>query len=72
VFLYVGDGDSGRVQIYPMDRALRDVGAKVQYAIYPGGHSWGLWSPRTDQMLVMASHDFAARCPAPAPPVTPS
>ncbi|HET6866651.1 MAG TPA: alpha/beta hydrolase-fold protein, partial [Solirubrobacteraceae bacterium] len=70
VFLYVGDGDSDRFQIYPMDRALRDVGAKVQYAIYPGGHSWGLWSPRTDQMLIMASHDFAARCPAPA--VTPA
>ncbi|HSC04288.1 MAG TPA: alpha/beta hydrolase-fold protein [Solirubrobacteraceae bacterium] len=69
VFLYVGDGDSDRRQIYPMDRALRHVGAKVQYAIYPGGHSWGLWSPRTDQMLIMASHDFAGRCPAPVLPV---
>jgi enterochelin esterase-like enzyme len=64
-FLYVGDGDSDRHQIFPMAAALKDVGADVQYAIYPGGHSWGLWSPRIDQMLMMASHDFAARCKSP-------
>lgn len=61
VFLYVGVDDSDRDQIYPMYDALGDVGADVQYAIYPGGHSWALWSGRIDQMLIMASHDFGTR-----------
>jgi enterochelin esterase-like enzyme len=68
IFLYVGAADPYRDQIYPMAAALRDVGADVQYAIYPGGHSWNLWSPRIDQMLIMASRDFARPSPRCAPP----
>jgi enterochelin esterase-like enzyme len=67
VFLYVGDDDSDRDEIYPMYDALRDVGADVHDAIYPGGHSWTVWSGRIDQMLMMASHDFAARTTRHAP-----
>ncbi|MBV9002274.1 MAG: hypothetical protein JO304_24680, partial [Solirubrobacterales bacterium] len=67
-FLYVGTGDSDRGQMGRMAAALRAVGARVQYAIYPGGHNWGLWTPRMDQMLVIASHDFGnrtTRCASP-------
>jgi enterochelin esterase-like enzyme len=71
-FLYVGDDDSDRDQIFSMAAALKDVGADVQYAVYPGGHSWGLWSPRIDQMLTMASYDFAARCSSPRPSSSPT
>jgi enterochelin esterase-like enzyme len=59
VFIYVGRSDSDHDQVEPMAAALRAVGADVQYAIYSGGHSWKLWSPRVDQMLLMASRDFA-------------
>jgi enterochelin esterase-like enzyme len=62
VFLYIGVDDPDRSQIAPMAAALKAERADVQYAIYPGGHSWDLWSPRIDQMLNMASHDFTTRC----------
>ena len=65
-FLYIGRDDSDHGQTPPMTAALRAAGADAHYAIYPGGHSWNLWSPHVDQMLIMASHYFA-----PAPPSSP-
>jgi enterochelin esterase-like enzyme len=63
VLLYIGAADPDRYQTPTMAAALRAEGADARYAIYAGGHSWNLWSPHTDQMLIMASHDFARRCP---------
>ena len=57
-FLYVGSHDPDRSQIEPMAAALADEGAQVDWAIYPGGHSWRLWSAHADQMLLMAAYDF--------------
>ncbi len=65
VFLYVGSHDPDRAQIKPMAAALAAAGVDVHYAIYPGGHSWVLWSSRIDQMLIMASRGFAG---PPTPP----
>jgi enterochelin esterase-like enzyme len=58
-FLFVGKNDSDRNQTAPMARALKDRGASVGYAIYSGGHSWGLWTKHIDQMLILAGHDMA-------------
>lgn len=57
-FLYVGRDDSDAPQLAPMVRAMRAVGVHVGWAIYPGGHSWNVWSGHLDQMLIMAGHDF--------------
>jgi enterochelin esterase-like enzyme len=57
-FIYSGTHDGDRRQTPPMAAALRAEGADAQYAIYPGGHSWDLWSPRVDQMLILAGYDF--------------
>jgi len=58
-FIYVGTDDGDRGQTRPMAAALSAEGAQVQYAIFPGGHSWDLWSPRATQMLILAGYDFA-------------
>lgn len=58
-FIYSGTHDGDRGQTPPMAEALRAEGADAQFAIYPGGHSWDLWSPRLDQMLILAGYDFA-------------
>ncbi|HET8979197.1 MAG TPA: alpha/beta hydrolase-fold protein [Solirubrobacteraceae bacterium] len=60
IFIYTGTHDSDRFQTPPMAAALRAVGAHVGSAIYRGGHSWNLWSPRVDQMLIMASRFFSS------------
>jgi enterochelin esterase-like enzyme len=57
-FIYSGTHDGDRRQTPTMAAALRVEGADAQYAIYPGGHSWDLWSPRLDQMLILAGYDF--------------
>jgi enterochelin esterase-like enzyme len=57
-FIYTGTDDSDRAQTPPMAEALRAEGADTHYAIYPGGHSWDLWSPHADQMLILAGYDF--------------
>jgi enterochelin esterase-like enzyme len=57
-FIYSGTHDGDRGQTPPMAAALRAEGADAQYAIYSGGHSWDLWSPREDQMLILAGYDF--------------
>jgi enterochelin esterase-like enzyme len=71
-FIYTGTDDGDRAQTPTMAEALRAEGADAQYAAYPGGHSWDLWSPRATQMLILAGYDFehplatphAARHPA--------
>jgi enterochelin esterase-like enzyme len=57
-FIYIGTDDGDRAQTPPMAAALSAEGADAQYAIYPGGHSWDLWSPHADQMLILAGYDF--------------
>ncbi len=57
-FIYSGTHDGDRRQTPAMAAALRAKGADAHYAIYPGGHSWDLWSPRLDQMLILAGYDF--------------
>jgi len=65
-FFYVGRDESDSWQTPPMVAALRATGSDVDWAIYPGGHNWNLWSGRLNQMLLLAARDFAAG-PAPAP-----
>ena len=65
VFMFVGRDDESSRQISPMARALNAAGAQATYAIYPGGHDWEVWYPRLNQMLILASHDFATPLPAP-------
>jgi enterochelin esterase-like enzyme len=57
-FLYVGRDDSVADQLAPMVRAMQAAGVRVGWAVYPGGHSWNVWSGHLDQMLIMAGHDF--------------
>jgi enterochelin esterase-like enzyme len=59
VFMFVGRRDPASRQIAPMALALRTAGAHVRDAIYPGGHDWGEWYPRLNQLLVLASHDVS-------------
>jgi enterochelin esterase-like enzyme len=59
IFIYGGRDDPDSTQIPQMAAALRAEGAHVGAAIYAGGHSWNTWTPHVDQMLIMASHDFA-------------
>jgi enterochelin esterase-like enzyme len=59
IFLYAGTDERGRRQLPGMVYALRSEGAHVGWALYPGGHSWNTWAPHVEQMLIMASHDFA-------------
>jgi enterochelin esterase-like enzyme len=58
IFLYIGHHDEFRPQTAPMAAALKAEGADAGWAIYPGGHSWQLWSAHTDQMLIMAGYGF--------------
>ncbi|MGO9974314.1 MAG: alpha/beta hydrolase [Solirubrobacteraceae bacterium] len=58
IFLYTGRDDRDRPPIAGMAAALKDEGAHASWAIYPGGHSWRLWTAHVDQMLIMASRDF--------------
>ena len=64
-----------------MVNSLSARGAQVQARLYPGGHDWSVWYPRLNQMLDLASSDFArpvivghrrpvARAPQPGPAVT--
>jgi enterochelin esterase-like enzyme len=57
-FIYSGSDDSDWRQTPRMAAALRAAGAGATYAIYPGGHTWRLWSGHLDQMLIMAGYDF--------------
>ncbi len=57
VYLFIGRDDGSSSQQTPMARALSVRGTTVGSAIYPGGHQWGVWYPRLDQMLELASRD---------------
>lgn len=56
-FLFVGRDDDVSPQTQPMAEALAAAGARVSYALYPGGHDWQLWHAHLDQLLVLASRD---------------
>jgi enterochelin esterase-like enzyme len=59
-FLYIGRDEQGWRYTPLMSALLRSEGSNAHYAVYPGGHSWRLWSPHVNQMLIMASHYFAS------------
>ena len=61
VYLFAGRSDPASRQQQPMVNALRAGGAQVQASLYPGGHDWSVWYPRLNQMLDLASSDFARR-----------
>ena len=76
VTMFVGRQDESAVQQAPMAARLRAAGARVSAAVYPGGHDWGVWYPRLNRMLALASQDLGrppARGPgwSPAPPPSP-
>jgi len=56
-FLFIGRDDGSSSQQLAMVRACRARGATVGSAIYRGGHQWGVWYPRLDSMLELASRD---------------
>jgi enterochelin esterase-like enzyme len=58
-FLFIGRDDDSSPQTAPMARALAERGARVSYALYPGGHDWQLWHAHLDQMLILAAHDVS-------------
>jgi len=55
--LFIGHDDGDAPEQAPMAQKLRARGAKVTTAEYPGGHQWGVWYPRLDAMLELASAD---------------
>jgi enterochelin esterase-like enzyme len=59
IFIYAGRDERAARQIPAMAAALRAQGAHESWALYPGGHRWQTWTPHVDQMLIMASDDFA-------------
>ena len=61
VDLFAGRSDPASRQQQPMVNALRAGGAQVQARLYPGGHDWSVWYPRLNQLLDLASSDFASR-----------
>ena len=78
VYLFAGRSDPASRQQPVMVNSLSARGAPVQARLYPGGHDWSVWYPRLNQMLDLASSDFArpviagqsrpvARAPRPGP-----
>jgi enterochelin esterase-like enzyme len=59
VYVFAGRSDPASRQQQPIVNALRGGGAQVQASLYPGGHDWSVWYPRLNQMLDLASSDFA-------------
>lgn len=68
IFIFGGRTDPDSAQIPAMARALKQEGAHESWAIVSGGHSWKTWTPHVDQLLMMASHDFAHPLGPPLPP----
>ena len=55
--LYDGNQDGGgALQMWRFAAELRSAGARVDSAVYPGGHDWGLWRRQMPHALVLASH----------------
>ena len=61
VYLFVGRSDPASRQQQPMVERPTRRRAQVQSSLYPGGHDWSVWYPRLNQMLDLASSDFARR-----------
>ena len=59
VYLFVGRSDPASRQQPVIVNSLSALGAQVQARLYPGGHDWSVWYPRLNQMLDLASSDFA-------------
>jgi enterochelin esterase-like enzyme len=59
VYLFVGRSDPASRQQPVIVNSLSARGAQVQARLYPGGHDWSVWYPRLNQMLDLASSDFA-------------
>ena len=59
VYLFAGRSDPASRQQPSMVNSLSARGAQVQSRLYPGGHDWSVWYPRLNQMLDLASSDFA-------------
>ena len=57
-FLYVGRGDPGLDDVSRFATALRLAGAHVEFAAFPGKHSWRLWRAQVPRMLRFASDSF--------------
>lgn len=62
-YLYTGraDPEAGHRQLAPFAATLSRAGAKVHWAVYPGGHDWALWRGQMPHMLEVASGWFGAR-----------
>ena len=56
-FLYsgLGDHEPGRYQLPRFAALLRRAGARTGWALYRGGHDWGLWRRQGSHMLELAS-----------------
>ncbi len=59
VYLFVGRSDPASRQQPAIVNSLSALGAQVQARLFPGGHDWSVWYPRLNQMLDLASSDFA-------------
>lgn len=59
-FLYVGRGDPGLADVSRFAIALRRAGAHVEFAAFPGKHSWRLWRAQVPRMLRFASDSFGS------------
>ena len=72
VYLFAGRSDPASRQQPVIVNSLSARGAQVQARLYPGGHDWSVWYPRLNQMLDLASSDFARpRDRRPEPPRRP-
>jgi enterochelin esterase-like enzyme len=62
-FLYTGrtDPEAGHRQLAPFAASLAHAGAKVRWAVYPGGHDWAVWRAQMPHMLELASGWFRTR-----------
>jgi enterochelin esterase-like enzyme len=54
-FAYQGRSDHERTDLVPFVDRLRRAGGHVEYALYPGKHSWRLWRWRMKYQLQLAS-----------------
>jgi enterochelin esterase-like enzyme len=65
-YLYDGAQERGAgVPMASFATELKNAGARVQSAVFPGGHDWALWRAQMPHMLIVASRwmEAAARSP---------
>jgi enterochelin esterase-like enzyme len=59
-FLYVGNHEGLPPSLtIAFAHELRAAGAQVNWAVYGGGHNWGLWRAHFSHMLVFAGRSFS-------------